>query len=324
MTNEFGLAFAHLLDGSGGSQSLTISDIKQESHSQGLLWLHFDYTHPDAECWLMEESGLDHVIAEALVAEESRPRTRVINTGLLMSLRSINHHAKAKVDHMIPLRVWIDDNRIITTRQHKLAAAIELNSSLEQGVGPKTSGDFLVKLLDLTIGGLTNTVSDFEDRMDEFEASILDETHPNLRYDLSLLRRQVITIRRYLVPQREALSRLFIEKLPWLSEQHHIEIHEINDNVIRYIENLDAVRERATVTQEELISRTSEQLNNRMYVLSIITAIFLPLGFLTSLFGINVGGIPGTDQSNAFWLFLAFLAIVIGVQTLFFKWKKWF
>jgi zinc transporter len=324
MTNEFGLSFAHLLDGIGGSKQLTISDIKQWNKSHGLLWLHFDYTHPDAECWLMEESGLERVIADALVVEESRPRTTVINNGLLMSLRSINHHSEAKAEDMISLRIWIDNNRIITTRRHKLAAAAELNTSLQQGHGPKTAGDFLVKLLDLIVDGMADTISDFEDKMDDFESQILDNQNPDLRFNLSQLRRQVIALRRYLSPQRDALGRLFIEKLSWLSADHHIEIHEVNDNVIRYIENLDAVRERATVTQEELISRVSEQLNTRMYVLSVITAIFLPLGFLTSLFGINVGGIPGSSDGNAFWLFMAFLALIIMFQVIIFKWKKWF
>jgi len=66
-----------------------------------------------------------------------------------------------------------------------------------------------------------------------------------------------------------------------------------NDRLIRHIEDLDAVRERAAVTQEELLSRLSEQMNIRMYVLSMVATIFLPLGFLTGLLGINVGGIPG-------------------------------
>lgn len=56
-------------------------------------------------------------------------------------------------------------------------------------------------------------------------------------------------------------------------------IHESTDCLIRYIEGLDSVRERAAVTQEELASRLSEQMNKRMYVLSLIAAIFLPLAF---------------------------------------------
>jgi len=61
-----------------------------------------------------------------------------------------------------------------------------------------------------------------------------------------------------------------------------------------------------------------------MYVLSVMAAIFLPLGFLTGLLGINVGGIPGTNNPSAFWLFIGLLLGVVAIQIIIFRWKKWF
>ena len=98
----------------------------------------------------------------------------------------------------------------------------------------------------------------------------------------------------------------------------------MSDRLIRHIEDLDAVRERAAVTQEELLSRLSDQINTRMYVLSVVAAIFLPLGFLTGLLGINVGGIPGTENPWAFLIFLLFIIVIFVGQMLWFRSKKWF
>ena len=92
---------------------------------------------------------------------------------------------------------------------------------------------------------------------------------------------------------------------------------------MRHLEDLDAIRERAAVTQEELQSRLAEQQNIRMYVLSIVAAIFLPLGFLTGLLGINVGGIPGSDNPSAFVIFVLILASLLALQVLYFRKKKW-
>ena len=94
--------------------------------------------------------------------------------------------------------------------------------------------------------------------------------------------------------------------------------------MIRHLEDLDAIRERAAVTQEELQNRLAEQQNVRMYVLSIVAAIFLPLGFLTGLLGINVGGIPGADSGASFWIFVGFLIVVVVLQILYFRTRKWF
>jgi zinc transporter len=71
------------------------------------------------------------------------------------------------------------------------------------------------------------------------------------------------------------------------------------------------------------MSRLSEQLNSRMYLLSLVAAVFLPLGFLTGLLGINVGGIPGADNPWGFWEAVGILTTVAVVQILVFRRKRW-
>ena len=78
------------------------------------------------------------------------------------------------------------------------------------------------------------------------------------------------------------------------------------------------------MTQEELLARSQERLNRNTYILSIVAAVFLPLGFLTGLLGINVGGIPGTDSPSAFLIVCGALLLVGAVELLFFYWKRWF
>ena len=100
-------------------------------------------------------------------------------------------------------------------------------------------------------------------------------------------------------------------------------LREISDSTTRYVEDLDAIRDRATVTQEELNGRMAEQMNRTMYVLSIVAGIFLPLGLLTGLLGINVGGIPGTENRWAFTIFCSLLLIIAVAQVWLFKRMKW-
>ena len=67
----------------------------------------------------------------------------------------------------------------------------------------------------------------------------------------------------------------------------------------------------------------SDQVNKKMYILSIISAIFLPLTFLTGLLGINIGGIPGSEDENAFYIFSTILLVIVSIQFYIFKKKKW-
>ena len=78
---------------------------------------------------------------------------------------------------------------------------------------------------------------------------------------------------------------------PWFTAEYRARFAETADHMTRSLEELDAARDRAAVTQEELGSRVAEAANQRLYVLSIITAVFLPLGFVCALLGVNVGGV---------------------------------
>ena len=100
-------------------------------------------------------------------------------------------------------------------------------------------------------------------------------------------------------------------------------MREITDRVVRYLEDLDAVRERAAVIQDELASRNADQMNKTMYVLTVVAAIMLPLGLITGLLGINVGGIPGVDSRYAFLLVCLFLLAIATLQALIFRRLKW-
>jgi zinc transporter len=96
------------------------------------------------------------------------------------------------------------------------------------------------------------------------------------------------------------------------------------DHLMRYVEDLDAIRERAQIVKDELANIIADRLNKNLYELSVIAAVFLPLGFLTGLLGINVGGIPGVDNPYAFFIFSGILILLVIIQILLFKKLKWF
>ncbi len=83
------------------------------------------------------------------------------------------------------------------------------------------------------------------------------------------------------------------------------------------------MRERAVVAQDQLTSHLAEELNSRMYVLSLVAAIFLPLGFLTGLLGINVGGIPGAENPGSFGIFVVGLVVLVALELWYFRRRRW-
>ena len=227
-------------------------------------------------------------------------------------------------EDMVSIRAWVSKDRIITTRNRKLLSVADIMDSLKRGDGPRTSGQVIVELVYRLTMRMENSIEEIEDRVAQLEESIVEGGSHAVRRELSSIRREAIMLRRYIAPQREAVQKLGLEKQDWLEKEDNLRLREVADQLIRYVEDLDLARDRASVTQEELVSRLSEQMNTRMYVLSLIAAIFLPLGFLTGLLGINVGGLPGTENSQAFYMFVVFLVAVVIIQIIYFKKKNWF
>jgi zinc transporter len=141
---------------------------------------------------------------------------------------------------------------------------------------------------------------------------------------ISNLRRQVVTLRRHMAPQRETLTNLMRQPPRWVTEVHRDDLTAVIELHTRYLEDLQALHDRMIVTQEEMTSHQAETLNRRLYALSLVTALFLPLSFLTGLLGINVGGIPLAQSEHGFFYITALLgALSLAVIGLL-KVLRWF
>jgi len=91
----------------------------------------------------------------------------------------------------------------------------------------------------------------------------------------------------------------------------------------RYLEDLDLAREHALVSQEEMLSQLAMEQNARMYLLSVVAAIFLPLTFITGLFGMNVGGLPWLDSKSGFAATMIIMVVAAGGLAAYFRWRRW-
>jgi zinc transporter len=317
-----GLVHAFVLDGQGGGSRLDWDGIERWKPEHGVLWINLDYAGTDAQQWLGMRSGLDPIVRDALLERDPRPRALALGDAMLVIIRAINLNAGAQPEDMVSLRCWIDAHRIVTMR-HRTVRAIKLvAAAVNAGKGPATPGAFLADVVDHVLEPVVTLVDAIDDEVAALEETVLTGEATEMRARIADLRRRAIGVRRFLAPQRDALSRLGGMTAPWLDENVRARLREAADRMTRSIEELDAARERAAVTNEELTSRNDELASRRLYILSLITAVFLPLSFVTGLLGVNVGGVPARDISWAFW---ALCAILIGGSTslllLFRRWK---
>lgn len=323
MDNSHKFQVAYLIDQNGRGEEITREEIARRQLEPGLLWVHLNYTDPDARQWLQKESELSGIVVEALLSEESRPRVNDIEDGLLISLRGINQNPGSEPEDMVSLRVWMDKGRVISTGKRRLLSVEELSHDIGEGKGPKNAGDFLVEISERLLSQMSSVIEELEDDVDKLEEEVLLTQSLELRSKLGSIRRQVIELRRYIAPQRDAITTIQLKKTSWLTLDDKMRLREVSDHITRFVENLDSVRDRAALLHEELVGRLSDSINERIYLLSLVAAIFLPLTFLTGLLGINIAGIPGAQDNHAFAVFCLFLMIIVLFQLWFFRRKRW-
>lgn len=320
---DHGLVWAYLLNRKGGGHRIGWEGIATWRPEQGLLWAHFDITDPGPDVWLEEKSGLESQIAAALMAEDTRPRSAPSRNGLLVILRGVNLNPGAEPDDMVSVRVWLEHDRIFTTRRRVLQTSSEIRNALEAGEGPSSPGEFLTFLVEHLVDRIGESVDELDANIDAVEEGVTRMNVIELRERLSALRRETAHLRRYLSPQRDALDRLYRQPDPILTEHENLSIREQADRVQRYLEDLDLIRERGMVTQEEFLNRIAYQQNQRIYVLSVVAAIFLPLTFLTGLMGMNVGGLPGAESRFGFAVVVIMMGALAAGVALYFKHRRW-
>jgi zinc transporter len=258
-----------------------------------------DYEGEKANEWLRGSAGPVLIIAQALAGHETCPRCLVNGDGMLVILRGVNVNSDADPEEMVSMRVWLEADRTITLRHRKVIAIGELRQGAIAGSGPQTAGGFLEDLSSRMVVRMSNVLAHLDDGVDALEDEVLARESSGLRPKIGDLRRTTLAVRRYLGPQRDAIAHSQSEKVSGLTDTDRARLREVVERTTRHGEDLHSIRDRASVAQEELSGRLSEQMSRKMYVLAVVARVFLPRGLLTALLGVNVGGFPAQTALRA-------------------------
>jgi zinc transporter len=327
MTKQSHIIFSYSFDAEGKAQKLDTEKTSEELRNEGLAWVHLDANKKSTKTWLQKEvSYLDHLIIDALLEEETRPRIMKFDDGLLIILRGINLDKKAEPEEMVSIRMWIDEERIITIQRHDMKAVFDVKNNIESGKKIQNSGEFLYNLL----YGILNITSPFlyalGEKVDRLEEKIMTTHDMKFREEILQTRTQSTIFKRYLAPQKDVIAKLCIADQKWINDWAKRHFHENLDHITHMIEEVDEVRDRSQILHDELANALGEKLNKNMYTLSMITVIFMPLTFITGVFGMNIAGVPGVGDHNnyAFLICMAGMLVVALLQIFFFKKRNLF
>jgi zinc transporter len=318
------LLFGRLLDGKGGAREIGWEEARhwKPAAPGEVLWLHLQSMVEGLQDWLETGIGMPEPTAELLVSDDARPRAFREGNALVATLRGINYNPGAEPEDMISIRLWSDGARLITLRSVPLQTPRHVLRDVDAGNGPRDAGKLITELIEVMITRMSRSIVDMNDHIDALEAENLDDHAERVLAKIATIRRNCLALKRHMSPQHEALEWIAREAPEWFEEHDRREIAETIDRLKRYLDDLDISKESAVVLMDDIRGRAIARNEQTTYVLTIFAGLFLPLGFVTGLLGINVGGMPGVDDFRAFWIVVGLcLAVFAGLLLLFRRWK---
>jgi magnesium transporter len=181
----------------------------------------------------------------------------------------------------------------------------------------------LHRIVDQMVDNYRPPIEELEDRIGKLEEHAFTG-HDHLVRQVLRLKRDLATLRRVLIPQRDAVGRLARREFPAISDEMAFRFRDVYDHVSRYAEEAILFQDRMTGILEVNLSSISNRLNMVMKVLTVMSTIFLPLTVLTGMWGMNVPlpRFPGGEAAQFWWILALMLTISIAMLIAFRK-RRW-
>ena len=158
------------------------------------------------------------------------------------------------------------------------------------------------RIIDPMVDDYRPEIDELSDRLDAIEKEVFERPNPNLAREILDFKRDVASLRRVVQPQRDVVGRLARREFPFIDEQVAYRFRDVHDHLVRIADESMFFQDRITSLLDANLAIVSNQLNTIMKILTVIATVFMPLTFITGLYGMNVDlphfGLGGTRCSG--------------------------
>ena len=294
-----------------------------DNESKPVTWVDLDLREHDTADWIEHESGLSAEIKQRLLKSDELSQREVYDDGMLISIHTKKIQPTAGQDDSQSTRIWIDRDRLITVRSEGGAAVDALRAAAQDSTKHWEPYQILVFLLRANLRQFEPFISNIFNKTTKLEDRILDAEDEFVDDELNVIRLQTIRARRHLVTLRNLLAFVTADDTLPISKNELQALESARRQVLGYLESLEECHERAHLLQDQIETRMADRLNRITYNLNILATVFLPLSFVTGLFGMSVAGIPDAHNPWAFAIICVVMLTMAIVSWLFLRWRRW-
>jgi magnesium transporter len=301
-------------------QKAGIGDCRMSLDRPDKTWIHVT-GRPDPQLLtdLGRFFGLHPLALEDVLNAGQRPKADVYEGQLFLILSEMRQTA----DGLQPLQVsfFQGENFVISIQEDGAEDLFEpIRKRLRQAssrIRTKDTDYLLYALIDVVVDRKFPVLERIGERIEQLDDELLEKPSRDLVGQIHALKRDLLAVRRFCWPEREVIGWLLRDEASLIGREARTYLRDCYDHAVQIIDLLETYREMVSMQMEVYLSAVSHRLNEIIRVLTVISTIFIPLTFITSLYGMNFEFMP---ELHAPWGYPAVLLVMAGLAVLMILW----
>lgn len=307
-----------------------VEQLKTHLNNGSVTWLNVDgLSDPSVIAEIGQRFGFHALALEDVINVHQRAKVEPYGDHLFIVARTVSLTAEHLESEQIS--IFLGKGYLVTFQQRPgdCFDSVRDRISTSRGLIRESGADYLAyALIDAIIDSYYPVVEQFADLLDHLEEEVSHRQSPAITERIHGVRNDLLLIRRNVRPHRDALNELVRDKHPLFAEETYIFLRDCSDHVVQLIDMLEVYREICADLRDYYLSLVSNRLNDVMKVLTIIATIFIPLSFITGLYGMNFntalpGNMPELNWPYGYVAALAVMATVAAGMVLYFWRQGW-
>lgn len=290
------------------------------------VWVDLDRPTPEDARVLTDVFHFHDLAVEDAMSEMHHPKVESYGDYLYLILHGIDFSAKEHCFRTRDIDFFLGPNYLVTVHpgvSRSIGKVSDLCRRNDRVLG-EGAGDLLYRIVDTMVDNYRPEVEELSDRLDTLEKEVFDRPDPKMVRDILEFKRDVASLRQVVLPQRDSVGRLARREFPLINEALSYRFRDVHDHLVRMADEAMFFQDRVTSILDAHLSTVSNQLNAVMKVLTIIATLFMPLTFITGMYGMNVPlpHFPGGADAQ-FWWVMGIMLSMSGAMLWYFRRRRW-
>lgn len=308
---------------------LLTNKIMREIKSSKFKWIDFAEPDADAILALQKEYTLHPLVVEEFSTPTLRPKATEYDTCLYLAIHIPLFDTDSRTTYPGELDIVITKDALITSHDQEIWQLTEFFNDLKKDQARReemmaeSPGALLRYILEMLLESCFPKLDHISEKLDYVEKEIFAGHEKDMVFEISVVKRDILNFRRTMKPQRSVLESLAQKDFRLIGSELRPYFQDLIGTNIRIWNNLESSKETVESLEETNNSLLSNKLDMTMKVLTIFSAILLPLTVYSNIMSMSTN-IPLHQNANAFWIHVALMLLIAIITVIIFKAKKWF